>query len=198
MQGLRDLDGAAQAYKKAIEKDPNSACKADLARIEAQLGGGSKTPAYNQYASNPAASSSRPSTSASSGASYAMPTQGGSSYSEIKGQSALQAIIVVIQIATIAFTIGFAAIQDRGLGRHYFNRAVMAGLAGFAMHAVTVHGSPGMGTFMGMYKALRGTAVTSELDGIRKWVSSWSVFPGFMQCCRLAPCRAQKHHAAQN
>lgn len=97
-----------------------------------------------------------------------MPPSGGSSSSQIKGKLLMQAAILVIQIAAIIFSIGFVLTsQDRAVGRHWFNRAAVAGTSGFLLHAVAVHGYPNFGTLMGMYRALRGTAAASDINGIR-------------------------------
>jgi len=165
MYGLGDYAGAAQAYKKCLEKDANNPCKADLERVEAILARGGGGGGGHGSSSRPSATRPTPS------ATYApppFPGGGASSSSPIKGHKAMQLLIVVVQMAAIGCAVAFGMIPDRALGRVFFQRVVVAALAGFVLHAVLVHGLPGLGLIKTMYRALRGTAEHSELQGISR------------------------------
>jgi len=169
LYGLGDYAGAAQAYKKCLEKDPNNPCKSDLAAVEALIsrgsGASSSSSAGHTSSTRPTASSA-PSSSSSHYAPPPFPGAGASSSSSIKGHKVAQLLVVIVQAAAIGCALAFVAIPDRALGRVFFQRAVFGAMAGFLLHAVLVHGAPGIGLFKTMYRAIRGTADQSELRGI--------------------------------
>ncbi len=142
------MDGAIQAYKKALSLDStNEAAKKELTRLESEKD--RRTPSRSGGWSSEDRQSSTKSSDSSS-----------------RKWWALNIILLAAQIFSIVHAVMVVFITNHYESKNAFGRAILAALFSFTGQAILSYGFPSFSTGKKLWKAFRGKASPAEIKDI--------------------------------